>query len=201
MKSKVIVIGEVHGTKESPEFVFGLAKAIRKQGHLVEIAFELPKVEELIWRDFSKTKNRKILLKSNTASQKAEDQDGRTSEAMARLLIQLNQKNFPFHFFDTISAKTSQERDEQMAKNIVDVIPKASKSNLIVLTGNIHSRLTKGLKWNPSFRPFAYILSSTGKKEGFSVTSIDIKYSGGTMWICTDMGCGNTPSGPIKDFF
>src|SRR5665213_408130 len=93
---------------------------------------------------------------------KSELKDGRSSEALVKLLSQLRtEKKAAVCCFDPFLAMTPQERDTAMAQSLHQCARKFPNSKLVVLSGNVHASVVEGTSWDPTYRPAAFEI---GKK-------------------------------------
>jgi len=119
-------------------------------------------------------------------------QDGRASHAMFELidgLRELRQDGLEVSaaLFDASGAKGGQQRDRDMARNLAAVAARSPRAMLIVLTGNIHSRITKGTARNSEYEPMGYLL---GREEAVDrLIALNVAHAGGSAWICAP-DCG-----------
>lgn len=173
---RVLLLGEIHGTVESPAFVGDVACHAAEAGLEVVVALELPPTAEDL----------------NSMAWQRDYQDGRTSRAMADLLNRLAGLRRAGHnvrvaWFDARPPGGGQARERAMAANLASSMEASPEAMHIVLTGDVHSRITKGSRWSPDYEPMGYLLSRRiGAKR---LTSLNASHSGGTAWICAP-DCG-----------
>ena len=74
-----------------------------------------------------------------------------------------------------------------MAEALAGIINATTSDLVVVLTGNIHSRVSRGTPWDQNYEPMTYLLSRKLDKD---LLAINVSHAGGTAWICT----GTTPS-------
>jgi hypothetical protein len=116
-----------------------------------------------------------------------ESRDGRSGRALITLLTALRtEKIAALVCFDPRRASSGQDRDEKMAEGIAEAAATHPAAKLVVLSGNIHSRVTVGTDWDPKFRPAAHVLS---QKLG-PVLSFNLRWESGTAWYMTEKGAG-----------
>jgi hypothetical protein len=177
---QVITIGEIHGSEQGPGFAYGLTKLLVDQGQKPIVAIEFPVQDQDAINEYLLTGNEEV-LKTRTFFA-AEIKDGRTSIAMALLLNRLRSLGVQVFCFDPGTNLPGQERDEGMARNISAALFANPNSRLIVLTGNIHSSVSVGTPFDPSYRPMGFEL---GKIIGADkIRSLNIRYYDGGVWAC-----------------
>jgi outer membrane protein assembly factor BamB len=198
---RILLIGEIHGTAESPAFALAAACHAHEAGLSATVGLELPPSElETIGRflDSDGGPEARAALLTGEPWQR-EYQDGRTSAGMVALLDGLRRLRaaggeIEVALFDHPGFQ-SQERDRLMAATLLGVAQARSTDRLIVLTGNIHSRLTPGTRWDAEYRPMGHLLAGMlGPKA--SILALDVARTGGSAWICTGAQpeeCGERP--------
>lgn len=197
-----IFVGEIHGTKEVPASVGGLACAALQAGLPVRVGLELFVEDQAALDAFLASEGgaaaKAKLLKAGFWTR--EYQDGRSSKAMLSLLEQLRAlraggKNLEVFAFD--SATPSSTRDADMAKRALATLQRAHAGVTLLLAGNLHARKTRG-GFMPDFEPMGYHLVQAGQK----LTSLNAMHSGGTAWVCFGLdadACRVNPLTPRPD--
>lgn len=186
----VIVLGEMHGTAQSPAFVLDIACHARQAGLPLVVGLELGETEEI--RTFLGSKataeDRAALL--GGARWQSTYQDGRNSKAMLDLLDGLRAMGARSDDLEVLlfDAGGGQRRDQLMADNVKAVLPKSEDKLVVLLTGNVHSRFRKGSRFSREFEPMAYLVGKS-LPQGRRMTSLDVAYANGTAWICAP-DCG-----------
>ncbi len=143
---KAIMIGELHGTIESPEMLVGIVKSLVKNGKKVVVAFEISS-DGL--KGFNEKPTLETLKKSiffNTGAK-----DGRQSIAWAEMLVDLKKLNVEIVCIDLDLAHKGDKnitRDSMMFENLNTYFKTDTSRVLVRLTGNISNKLTpyKGTK-------------------------------------------------------
>ena len=194
---RVVMLGEMHGTREFPEFDSTLACAAATRGP-VSVGLELPQDEQSALDRYLASEGREAdrgaLLASPFWSRRY--QDGRTSAAMFSLLEDLRRlaqrtKRVTVFAMDTSTSapRVPTVREKAMADAVLAAHRKAPGAVVLTLTGNIHNRTSRGVPWDPNYAPMGAIVVAAG----VSVTSLDGVYSEGAEWTCTsaeDSSCG-----------
>lgn len=201
----IVLLGEIHGTDQCPAVVSTLVCRALQLGLRVNVGLEIPIEEQpRIDRYLSSagTKRDRDSLLAGEFWQRSY-QDGRSSQAMVRLIESLRQITS-----DTTSAlrvlaidgpDRPEGRDSFMANRLVTAHSEWQPAFTIALTGNIHNRLITGSHFDPDYQPMGYDVWLQSPE--FEVFALDLAHSGGTAWICSaQTGCGVVPlSGHASD--
>jgi hypothetical protein len=193
-RRRPLVLGEIHGTAQMPAQVADLVCHVAARGEPVVLGLEIPRAEQLRIDRFFETGDVDSLLSGAFWQRPVTEQDGRSSEAMLRLVQRmrvLSQRGMRIKVvaFDVDRAPSARARDEEMAKLVVKTIEANPASSVVLLVGNIHARTTASVPWDPDFVPMAAIID-----RAHIVTSLDVAHAGGAAWICSnrDKPCGPT---------
>jgi hypothetical protein len=185
-EKRVVWFGESHGTCEAPQLFLGLVKLVSR--HHTEppvVALEIPGTEQGAIDRYLASGDDSILRSSRFFT--SELKDGRSSEAMVKLLSELRaEKKAAVCCFDSFLATTPQERDTAMAQSLQRCARKFPNSKLVVLSGGVHARVIEGTSWDPTYRPAAFELA----RKLDSVVSFTLAFEAGTAWNFTDDGFG-----------
>ncbi|HEV3077955.1 MAG TPA: hypothetical protein VHB47_26300 [Thermoanaerobaculia bacterium] len=185
----VVLVGEMHGTVESPAFVGRATCLALAGGRAVTVGLEIPVEEDSRIRAFlasaGSAGDRDALLAG--AFWQEPSQDGRSSRAMLALLEDLRRTSragSPVHLMllDSTAFRGGSERDRAMAARLRDAIAGAPHDLFLVLTGNIHTRLRQGVPWDPSYEPMGFVLAHLAPR--LAIAALDVAYTGGSAWIC-----------------
>lgn len=179
------LVGELHGTNESPAFVAALACHILTSGHTLTMALEIPRTEQDRIRSYllsnGSTADRAAMLKGEFwATDKA---DGRSSAAMVNLIERLRYlRSLKLPLIDVVTidvaaGEDSADRDRLMSQAF-ERITKTPSDYVVGLVGNYHAKKTDGAPWDPRTRFMAGYLPAS------DLTSLDVGYAGGAAWIC-----------------
>jgi hypothetical protein len=198
--TRLLLFGEIHGTSEAPRFVGEVVCHFANKGTSVILALEIPADLQRLVDNFlgSKGSGKVAAMRAIEAHPfwSASLADGRSSIAMRNLLERINElrasgQNVEVALFDGNTNETlgGAEREKKLAANIQSFVQRSgANGKVVVLTGNLHSRATRGLPWNAEFEPAGYLL-----KELRPVT-FDLAHAGGTAWNCTQDGCAVHPA-------
>lgn len=167
----VIMVGEMHGTKEPAEFAFGLCKLISNKEERVVLALEIPPLQ---MENFSNKMSVKEIKDLDFF--KGEGSDGRNGEAWLALLDNSNKNGgIEIKFIDSQSLST---RDSSMYRDICEIRKNYPNTKIVTLTGNIHNWL----------KPFAnemrlggFVVNDTINFNAERIMSINHIFNRGTM--------------------
>ena len=196
---KVVLIGEMHGTEESPAFVASVVCQARAANLPVALALEIfveeaPRLAAFLKSDGTAA-DRTALL--NSKFWQDEYQDGRRSAAMLTLLDRLrvmrpSEGALEMTPIDPGSTAGAATRDRGMADAIAKLAAANPRALVIALTGNYHTRTVR----QRDFDTMGTLL--VGMRPPLTVTALDVAYDGGTAWVCTSAvasECGSRPMG------
>lgn len=189
----IVLVGEMHGTEESPAFVADLMCSALERGLPVTAALEIPKEEE--------ERVLAYLASDGGAEARAallvgpfwdgEVQYGVSSEAMLTLLDALRRhqkagRPVEVALLDRRERTTPNARDAFMASRLAEAAQASPRRLVVALTGNIHTRTRKGAPWDDDYEPMGLAL-----EQGLPdrrVVALDVAYTGGTAWVCMGQG-------------
>ncbi|HMB89499.1 MAG TPA: hypothetical protein VKP65_01545 [Rhodothermales bacterium] len=182
----VILLGEMHGTQESPLFLRDLVCLALEQDLAVTVGLEIPDAETPRLEAYLASEGDSAAVAHLVAGDfwHRPAQDGRSSAVMLRLIE-------GFRFTRTygaplnvlyLDAAATVNRDSVMATRLYNAIQEAPSDVFITLTGNIHNRLTVGTQWNAAYEPMGYLLLRT--LFNHPIYALDVAYTGGEAWVC-----------------
>jgi hypothetical protein len=218
-----VLVGDMHGTVEAPAFLADLLCNFAHAGRAVVLGLEYPRAQQHFLDEFLRERTdgaRPVLL--TTPFWIRPTQDGRTSQAMLKLLFAVRaQIRSGAHIrviaFDapaadlpptgpTDGAAVFDWRDASMAEYLRPQLAHLGAVEVpILFAGNVHARKTKGLQalgappGMENAEPLGYRLRDLG------LLTLNIDYRGGTLWTCfSPSNCGvrdGGESGPaVKSF-
>jgi erythromycin esterase-like protein len=182
-KAKLILIGEMHGTREVPALVADLAARWSRADAPVLVALEYPQSEAAELQAFvdgdGGAPARTRLLATPFWSRPA--QDGRSSAAMLALVDALRARHIRIAVFDMSAAQEQAQavRDRAMADNLRAIVRAHPASRVIALTGNYHARQVDGAPWDASYRFMG------GYLKDLTPLSINVDALRGSYWGCS----------------
>ena len=152
-RGQVLVIGELHGTNEAPGFAGALACLALTAGESVALGLEMSSDEQAALDAFMDGQGDGPARTDLLAGSFWDGQDGRATEAMARLLeaaqgwrsmgLAIEARALDFGDADAdLFEQFGQDglRDRAMVRNALDAARRVDR--VIVLVGNIHARRT-----------------------------------------------------------
>ncbi len=185
-----LLLGEMHGTEQSPAFLANAVCLALKAGLAVTVALEIPREEtsriDAFLSSAGGDKDREALLAG--PFWRADYQDGRRSRAMFTLLErlrQLHESGNPVRaeLLDrAVPPPTSVERDRRLAEALGEAFDKTPEGVVIGLLGNVHTRIRRGVPWDPNYETAGSVLLQ--QKPELHVTALDVSYRGGEAWTC-----------------
>ena len=75
------------------------------------------------------------------------------------------------------------ERDSAMAETVAKESERIPNGIVLVLTGNLHARISRGSPWDPNYESAAWRL--TRRKPEVRMKALNVSYQGGSAWTCT----------------
>jgi erythromycin esterase-like protein len=197
-RGNILLFGEMHGTQEIPAFIGDVVCLAIKKKSPVILGLEIPSDEQMAIDRFLVSKGGKEaeaqLTKGAFWHRKSQDgssfSDGRTSTAMLQLMEQVRalraaSSKVRIVAYDQIPGSGSQSRDRVMAENLTHLASREPKSLLVVLSGDVHTRLTPGTSWNKDFEPMGYLLAKSINSS--RINSFAVSHEGGQAWVCAEL--------------
>jgi hypothetical protein len=192
----IVAVGELHGTKEAPDFAGRLLALAQRRGRSALLALEMEAAAQDAVDRYLAGGDVLILRSLPFFAAPADSQDGRRSIAMARLLETARTLRVPVLCFDA-GGSGAQERDRGMAAALDAGRRRSGASLVVALMGNVHSAQAVGAAWDPAYRPAALELAARpGAPRTLSVLH---RYAAGDAWTCEGDGCGVHPASASKD--
>lgn len=191
--SDLVLIGEVHGTKQIPVLLSKLVQSIAEQGKSISLGLEVldelsPHFDDFIDTDCSDHSTSGFLELEWWNPRK---QDGRRSRAFLDLLVNLRilKNRYPgkihVYFYNAFSREYS-EREALMANNVYEEVQSSKADVNVVLSGRIHTGTKKGLPYDLHTKSMGEHLVSMLP----TTKSVLLTYSGGKRWACSTDYCG-----------
>jgi hypothetical protein len=189
----VTLFGEVHGTNEVPAFVANVLCHATARHLRVTLGVELPRESTAALERYVKsagTADDRTRLLADAAWHMTPP-DGRTSEAMLRLIDSTRQFVAEGGDVDVLAfsdtASSGLERDALMAEILATKITADPRRVTLVLTGNLHSRSDAWETYDAYarrsvYRPMGYLLRE--RLTGMKVLGLNVSYDEGAAWMC-----------------
>lgn len=213
---RYVVLGEFHGTQQSPAFFGNLACALASQDQRVLVAIEHQARHnpalQAAWKLPADRFGQALRLKGWKGRK-----DGVASEAMFAMLVHLHALKTTGLPIDIVAFNSDFAQEKRFsdlagqgqheagqAENIRQAAERGRYDQVLVLVGNAHARKARYGEGAKSFEWMAARLARFG-----SVVSLDNRYAAGTAWNCLAkpgvtltsshaptadaIGCGNNP--------
>ncbi len=191
----VLLLGEMHGTMESPRFVADLLCNVVASGRSAALALQLPEMESGVvskYLDSEGSKEDRTELLAG-ARELSLYEDGRFSEAIVGLVESIRDlraqggeielRLFVPSDVDSLTRQNLSTVEWPMAVKVWEAIEELEADLFIVLAGLTHSRVIRGSELNPDYEPMGFILTEWNPK--WRLLSLALSHSGGTAWMCT----------------
>ncbi len=206
-----ILIGEIHGTWETPVLVASIVQqAVTKHIDTI-LCIEVPSSEQAAIDRFLNSDGGKRAISSLLSHPHWSNEDGRASVgmfAMLELLRRLRKDGGKIQVVamdldleapkgDPASLspdelkrleKLAAGRDREMAKSVIRAREASPKAIVIAYAGNVHTKVIKGAPWDPEYIPMGWYVS----QRVANVVSLNTETADGQAWVITDRGVGAT---------
>lgn len=195
---RIMVIGEMHGTREAPAVVAALA--MRDAARMpVLVALEIPRSEHRALSAYMESDggdHARQRLRSGAFWQVAPaDNDGRRTEEVLDLVEALRRLRSTGHdvavtAFDITPDlwRDAASRDRDMARLLRAAHAAMPRGRLLVLAGNVHARRVP-----PAMLDDGSYRTATQWLADLAPLSVNLTAASGAFW-----GCGDTVCGPIE---
>lgn len=202
---RLVVLGEMHGTREIPDLVEHLAEDYSSEGPLL-VALEVTRDEHAMLASYMDSLDdvlRAEMRKRAAWDVTPEKNDGRRTEDVLDLISALRSMRaagrdiaiLPYDLAKD-SYKDGEDRDRQMAMHLRRAYEALPRGRLLVLTGNVHAMLMKkGSSIEQKLQtPMASYLAD------LDPYSVNISALAGSIWACAS-SCGEMQvrNGYIKE--
>lgn len=188
----VLLLGEIHGTDQTPAFVANAACLALEGGNSVVVALEIPeeeadRIDAFIISNGDNAERERLM---QGAFWNAEFQDGRRSNAMLGLLDSIRQfkrrgRAVRVAFIDRSEQPANPgDRDRWMADALARAADENPSATVIALIGDVHTRISRGTPWDEAYEPAGYALRTM--RPNLPIVALDIAHLGGTAWFCTE---------------
>ena len=189
-RGNILLLGELHGTQEAPAFVADVVCMAAKKRIPVTLGLEIPSDEQASidrFLDSGGMAAAEARLTEGAFWRPQKLQDGRSSIAMVRLIERvraLRASGYQVRIvaYDMKSGTPVAERDRVMAQSLTAAAGREPANLLVVLSGNVHNRLTRGVAWNKEYEPMGHLLTKSGNNS--RVISLNMSHEGGEAWSC-----------------
>ncbi len=188
-----IWVGETHGSNEAPAAFADLVCLALAHGREITVALERPTSEQAALENVLTSKDESAATKAllNEPGWRTSP-DGRTSEAMLRLLLAQREmhKKYPALEVFAIDGPSYTgaigTRDEAIGRSVLSVATTRPNALVLVFTGNVH-----GMR-----EPLFNFTTSAMVLPGEQLVSLEFtNRKGSHAWNSTSVGCGDVPAG------
>jgi hypothetical protein len=190
LSRQVIVLGEIHGTNESPRFAENLVCHLLKAKKRVVLALEIQNnYQSQIVEAINQTSEEAAVAQlGKMLFWRASMQDGKRSIGYMSLLRSAwrwKKQNPEFQVIavDLPSGSVPLTREEYIAAKLKEAVQE-SRVTVVALLGNLHAQRAKGTLWDQDFVPAVSLVTK------LDLVSLKMDYSAGTAWVCNRAGCG-----------
>jgi hypothetical protein len=184
-----LVFGEVHGTREVPEFVVAYLCAAAKKQRRITLAIEFPSNEQGAIDAFMASPGTTQDAERFTSAGiwRGAIQDGRTSIDMLRMVESIRMLRASGADIKVVGIDgdgPTPRRDAVMANNLRTELRQGAGRQVLALIGGLHAIRNKGKRFDPQYESAIYLLADQHP------LALTVGTSGGTAWVCQ----GNTPA-------
>ena len=196
--TRIIWVGEMHGTQEQPALFGDMVCHAARMGRPVIVALERDVEEQPAWDAFlaSNGGRRARAAFLRTPSWTYYFQDGRSSLAMLQLAEDLRAarargapidvKTF-LPIADAPARDTAEDRERRMAEAILAISRARPDALILVLSGNLHASKGSNTRSKPPYRLAASFLPPDETR------TIMVRGGQGEAWNCQGATCGPHP--------
>lgn len=198
LNKHLLMLGEIHGTKESPEAVLDTLNQAQEMGKDVVLGVEYPQEIQPVLDRMGASRD-STELKSTFFFRQG--RDGRTSDAMVSLLEAAAARGIPVRAFDLDNtqwtnlagfdlSEQSAARDQMMGKNLLALSNAYPGNTLVVsLSGNLHSQSLPAVGYSKA--------GEVVREHGVDMASVRLDPQSGTHWGVVE-GAEGWVSGPQR---
>lgn len=201
----VILLGEIHGNRQSPAAFSDIICHAIKADLKVKVGFEFPERYTDAFDSFTREPDSDKALQDlmGLSFWHSESQDGKRSAAMLELMQQIRRwrldegANISMFSFDSNGESEGVSRDEAMARHVEEQA--GNRRVTLVLTGNYHSRTNPPQEDDDWTKRMGHYLADSG----LDVISVNAMIKGGSTWLCRGPNpedCGVAKGAVPKDW-
>src|SRR5690606_13953253 len=158
----MLLVGELHGTVETPRLVEQVALALAEHGQVI-VALEWPASEQSLVDSYLAGAADAAAVTAS-AFWTTSMRDGRSSRAMLALLQSMRRARLAGARIEVLcfdgppTSGDPDDREAGLAEHLRKARQDAADASMVVLTGNYHARLTAGTPWDPDQALMGYLL-------------------------------------------
>lgn len=185
--SAITLVGEIHGTVETPAWVADVACGLSRRGEVV-VVLEIPNGEQHRIDAFMKSAAAPADRAALIAGPFWKGQDGRASKAMIALIERMRSLAADGAKVRVVAVDDwkggGSSRDAAMAAAIRELRTDRPQAKIIALMGNLHARSSPKDRSNgPADQPAGYLL------RDLQPLTVLADFDGGAAWVCSP-NCG-----------
>jgi hypothetical protein len=178
-----LVFGDVHGTREVPEFVVGYLCAATKQQRKITLALEFPASEQSAIDTFMASRGtpEDTAHLTGTAFWHSDMQDGRASTGMLRMAERIRALRAGGADIRVVAIDgdgSAARRNALMAANLRTELGQGAGRQVLALIGGLHAIRNKGKRNDPQYESAIYRLADQRP------LALTVGTAGGTAWVC-----------------
>jgi hypothetical protein len=192
-KTRFILFGEVHGSREAPAFFGSTACGLAAQGKRILVAVEHHTTDDAALQAAWALPHRQFAAALRSRGW-AGREDGIASEAMFQMLVRLHGLKSKDRRIDVVAFNGTRDAAQRarfkdlpgqgpheaaQAENIRLAADAKRYDYVLVLVGNVHARKLPIERRGAAFEPMAMRLAPAAE-----VTSLNMAHAAGTMWNC-----------------
>lgn len=192
---RIVVIGELHGTREVPAVAAALGRHYAGNGPLL-LALEVWRTEHAALSKYMSSKggsaSRAQLRAQPFWNRVPEENDGRRTENMLDLIETFRQLRREGHDVAIVPFDIgpdeyvdSAARDRDMASYLRSAFDALPRGRMVVLTGNVHAMLRP-----PQMLDDGRYRTATQLLADLDPFAVNLTAERGWAWMCRDRGCG-----------
>ena len=187
---RFVVVGEMHGTTETPAIFADLVCSARRTQRPIVVGVELRDQDAIDgFMGSGGSNHHEAAIHDLLSKREWRSSDGRTSQAMLTLLEELRALKLEGVVSGVVAFSQAQpdapdaEREERMASVLLSAAKRNPNALVIALTGNVHA-CKKTLPEIGAYPLMASFLPSA------ATVSLFVTDRGGEAWTCDGTGCG-----------
>ena len=206
-----LLIGELHGTWETPVLVATLVRQAVMQEIEVILCVEISSSEQASIDRFLGSDGGDTATQALLKSPHWKNEDGRASVGMFAMLELMRRlrsdgkklrvvamdANWMAPEGDIASLppeklkeleELANGRDREMAKSVFQAREESPEAMVIAYAGNVHTKVIQGAAWDAKYIPMGWYVSQKVK----NLISLDAEVASGQAWVITEQGSGPT---------
>lgn len=201
---RLVLLGEMHGTHETPALVAALLTRLAAQDEALVLALEIARQEQAAVDGYLASSGDAGARSRLLAGLHWQDamHDGRDSVAMLALIEQVRRlrqagRTVDVVLFDDLEASSvGTDRDAVMAEHLRAAVASKPEARVLVLAGNVHAmvRPSKSQMVGADGKPIQLPRTAGGHLADLNPWSLRIDGAQGNVWVCfSARDCGVRP--------